>query len=77
MNKLVIVMFFLILTVSTADDTYNETLARYNFFPMASAAYADNPGLCLNDNFADAEVENYYFFYKTKFTVQTSIYRQV
>ena len=64
MNKFVFVELFVILTVSTVFGAdYNETLARYNIFPMASAAYSSNPGLCVNDNFGKAEVRGNCFMF--------------
>ena len=59
MKKFIILGLFVILAVSTvfADD-YNEDLARYKLWPMASAAYSSNPGLCVKDNFADGQVEH-------------------
>jgi len=56
MKKFIILALFVILAVSTvfAGD-YDEDLARYKLWPMASAAYSSNPGLCVKDNFADGQ----------------------
>ena len=60
MKKFLFVELFAILVVSTvfAAD-YDEVAARYKMWPMASAAYSSNPGLCVKDNFADAQVVNH------------------
>ena len=57
MLKFISVQFFLLFTISTVWGAgYDETLARYKIWPMASAAYSDNPAQCITDNFADAKV---------------------
>ena len=57
MTYLIAVQLFLVFTASAviAAD-YDEVLARYKLWPMASAAFSDNPGQCVTDNFKDAEV---------------------
>ena len=57
------------------NDGYDEDLIKYKLWPMASAVYGDNPKLCVNDNFDNAEVGNYYFSsIKNKLIVQKSIH---
>jgi len=61
MKRFTTVQFLVALAVSTvlAAD-YDDPIARYKFWPMASAAYSDNPAQCVSDNFAHAQFKNQY-----------------
>ena len=57
MRKLIFAALFLAAVSSAVlAAEYDEILARYKLWPMASAAFSSNPGLCIKDNFKDAEV---------------------
>ena len=51
-----IAAIFLVTFVTQVSSSFNETFARYFVYPMAAAAYAENPELCVKDNFAQGEV---------------------
>ena len=60
MMKLVAVQLFVLATVSTVlGINYDDTFTRYKVWPMASAAYSDDPGSCVKSNFADSKVRDY------------------
>ena len=62
MNKVTFIGLFLTVAISAVFSAdYDEILARYKLWPMASASYGDDPSLCVKDNFANSEVENYCF----------------
>ena len=64
MKLFLFVKLFIAATMSTAlAADYNETLTRYKIWPMASAAYGDHPEICVKDNFADAQVATYQFYF--------------
>ena len=68
-------LFLLTVSTTLAAD-YDEILARYKLWPMASASHGTNPNLCVKDNFADSKVGNYWLHsFKIKFIVCKSIYR--
>uniref|UniRef100_A0A914PCB5 Fungal lipase-like domain-containing protein n=1 Tax=Panagrolaimus davidi TaxID=227884 RepID=A0A914PCB5_9BILA len=50
-----VVSFLLFLFVTSVYSSYNETLARYFVWPMASAAFSDHPELCVKDNYKSSE----------------------
>ena len=57
MRRFIFVELFLFFTVSTVFSAdYDEVMARYKVWPMASAAFSDNPGQCVKDNYKDSEV---------------------
>ena len=75
MRNFIFIALF-VFTVSTVlGMEYDEDFARYKLWPMASAAYGDDPSLCVNDNFANAEVRNCQcFVYEMNLTVQMQIH---
>jgi len=46
-------IFFIILPITYS--TYDDSLARNKFYPMASIAYSDNPAPCVQQVFASSE----------------------
>lgn len=54
--KLLVTLLVLLSFVNSVDSSYNETLARYFIWPMASAAFSSHPELCVKDNYKNSEV---------------------
>ena len=81
MKRFVFFELFFLFTVSTVLSVdYDEVMARYKIWPMASAAFSDNPGLCVKDNYKDGEVwrilltfKKPTFQFKKQYTVQCDL----
>ena len=57
MKEFIFIELFVVLIIpAILAAEYDEILARYKIWPMASAAYGDHPELCVKDNYASGEV---------------------
>ena len=55
-------LLLLLASSQFVSSAYNETLARYLIWPMASAAFSDHPELCVKDNYKDGQVRDPFGF---------------
>lgn len=56
--------FAVLATLSASAFVFDDEVVRSKFFPLAAAAYSDDPSVCAEKTFNDFEVSFSHHFYR-------------